>query len=772
VLAQWPTDISRSAEQFESRSRASHRRTLKTMNTQPLPPAPGLNLADIYYVLFRHKWKILICSLIGITTAVALYKSEVPPFQSEAKLLVRYIISESKSAGPSGNAQAKIIPDERGTTIMATEAEILNSVDLAREVANSVGAERLLAKAGGGKDPNAAIELMKNNLRVHVPQSSNVIHITFSHPDPDLVQPVLREVILMYQRLHMEAHRSSGMLGDSLQAEADTLRARLAQTEDDLRKASSKAGIISLESTKEAFNNQMTSIRREILNYEAELAGRLAVYEDIKKRASLRSGTATPETEPEIPAQTAEDYRVLVTRYGKLQNAEQEMLLQFRPDSSRVKEIQAQRIDVEKELKALRDAYPNSFRNTSASLSQPGSDIEVNEAATAWLQITSYQAKIKELNSQLDRIHNDAVKLDQAEGAILELRRQKEIAEQTYRYYAANLEQSKTSQTLGNGKVSNLSEIQKPSPPFRDRVNLRKFGLIAISGILTGLAWAFLIELYLDRSVRRPADLQRMLHVPLFLSIPLLKSKGSQLALEAPKRAALTSGTTATGEQSNTALVDTESTHRATDNFRPFHETLRDRLIGYFENKNLTHKPKLVAVTGLSGDAGVTTTAAGLARSLSETGEGNVLLVDMTLSQGAAQQFAKGREACGLDDLLEARSQAHVHENLYVVAESSNSDRLSRNLPQRFTRLIPKLKASDFDYIIFDMPPVSQLSITPRLAGFMDMVLLVVESEKTDREVVQGACNLLAESKVHVGVVLNKTRTYVPARLQQELINS
>jgi Mrp family chromosome partitioning ATPase len=68
------------------------------------------------------------------------------------------------------------------------------------------------------------------------------------------------------------------------------------------------------------------------------------------------------------------------------------------------------------------------------------------------------------------------------------------------------------------------------------------------------------------------------------------------------------------------------------------------------------------------------------------------------------------------------------------------------------------------------MPNVSQVSITPRLAGFMDMVLLVVESEKTDRDLVEGACGLLAESKAHVGVVLNKTRNYVPARFQQEFL--
>jgi Mrp family chromosome partitioning ATPase len=103
-----------------------------------------------------------------------------------------------------------------------------------------------------------------------------------------------------------------------------------------------------------------------------------------------------------------------------------------------------------------------------------------------------------------------------------------------------------------------------------------------------------------------------------------------------------------------------------------------------------------------------------------------------------------------------------------VVGQEPGGERLSRILPGRFNKLVPKLKASNFDYIIFDMPPVSQISITPRLAGFMDMVLLVLESEKTDRDLVQRATALLAESKAHVGAVLNKTKTYVPPKLHQD----
>jgi Mrp family chromosome partitioning ATPase len=167
----------------------------------------------------------------------------------------------------------------------------------------------------------------------------------------------------------------------------------------------------------------------------------------------------------------------------------------------------------------------------------------------------------------------------------------------------------------------------------------------------------------------------------------------------------------------------------------------------------------------------VSTIAAGLAASLSETGDGRVLLVDMNLEQGAAQQFIHGKPSCKLDDALvsDKRENAMVQENLYVVSEFTNADLLPRALPKRFASLVPKLKASDYDYIIFDMPPVSQTSLTLRLAGFMDNVMLVIESEKTDREAVQQASALLAQSKANVTAVLNKTRKYVPARLHHDL---
>ena len=303
--------------------------------------------------------------------------------------------------------------------------------------------------------------------------------------------------------------------------------------------------------------------------------------------------------------------------------------------------------------------------------------------------------------------------------------------------------------------------------------------MMLAGGILGGLALAFLIEFYLDRSVKRPTEIERKLKIPLFLSIPDVSKNGSrqragkrQLEIENAEEAVTEAGNSGlAGKNGNLEVAPWSANH----SLRAFYEALRDRIVVHFEVKNLTHNPKLVAVTSANRGAGVTTIAMGLAASLSETGEGNVLLVDMNVEQGAAQQFYKGKPGCPLDDAFESekRSGALMQSNLYVVSDSSNKgDKLPRIMPKRFSSLLPKFKASDYDYIIFDMPPVSQTSVTARLAGHMDMVVMVVEAEKTSMEVVRRANSLLAESKANVTAVLNKSHNYVPEKLHQEFFSN
>jgi len=736
-----------------------------------------MTLGDIYYVLFRHKWKIISCSVAGLLAGVTLFVMQPSPYQSEAELFIRYVL-ESRFPGPTVDGSKMISPDDRGQTIINSEIEILRSLDSAQQVADSIGPEKILAKAGGGKDRIQAAALVRKNLTVEVPAKSSVIRIVFQHPDAGIVQPVLKGLIDSYLKKHAEVHQSPGTSDDFLTQQTDQLRSRLAQTDQELRKARNKAGVISLDDTKKAYTEQIAKIRQDLFAAEADLAERRAALQEVQRLSPAVAETTNAAAE--MRSDQVDEYKRLCARLDLLWRREQELLTQFTGESTLVKEVRGQIAEADKLKKKMEEEHPR-LATLGAFLAKVA-DQRVSPSVNLSTESTramALESRIKVLNSQLDQIRSEAGNMDEAEGAISELQRKKQLEESNYKYFAASLEQARIDGALGAGRVTNIGRIQEPSPPYRDRSkSLKMVAMVVIGGVLAGLAWAFLIELYFDHSIKRPSEVEAKLHLPLFLSIPDVSWNGRRRLARAAKHEPLllkdaegdapAAASSGVSEENGNHEIETWSHSHS---LRPFYEALRDRLVVYFEVRNLTHKPKLVAVTGPGRGSGVSTTAVGLAACLSETGDGNVLLVDMNHEHGAAQQFYKGKPVCGLEQALYMKDDAMVHNQFYVVAGGSNSDKLPRILPKRFTSLVPKFKASDYDYIIFDMPPISQTSVTPRLAGFMDMVLLVIESEKTDRNIVRQACALLGESKANVCAVLNKTRTYVPPRLHQEFLS-
>jgi polysaccharide biosynthesis transport protein len=388
------------------------------------------------------------------------------------------------------------------------------------------------------------------------------------------------------------------------------------------------------------------------------------------------------------------------------------------------------------------------------------------------------EAKLRELTTQLNLVRTNAAELDSAESKIKTAQSENDVAETKYKYFLMAQAQSRINETTAN-KVSGISVVEAPTAPFRDIKTVLKATVGVLAFFLAlALGLPFLIELVLDQSFKNPMDVQARINAPFFLTIPVTNGHSRFAALKRAKPVALLS---ANGSDAQTNGAENQNvpppatfSPGALDQrpeLGPFFEALRDRLMTYFEMINLTHKPKLVAVTSCGPGAGVTTTATGLAASLSETGDGNVLLVNMNVRDGEAHHFYKGKMDCGLEDALGGakRDQAQVHDNLFVASELGSADSLPRVLPKRFSHLVPMMKASDYDYIIFDMPPVSEISITPRLARFMDMVLLVIESEKTSRDAAVRVAATLAESKTNVGLVLNKNRSYLPKRLDHTI---
>ena len=751
------------------------------------PQGPGITFTDVLYAVFRHKWKIVIICALGVLAAALTPLFMPKQYESEAKLFVKYVV-ETKSPGQVGSSS--VVTSDESVNAINTEMEILTSLDLAEQVAATIGPERILAKAGGGTNIHTAAALIHKNLTPDTAKGSKVIHVIFKHPDPQIVQTVLNQVIQAYLARHEEVHRHVGVFDDYLTRTTDELKSRLKETEEQLRQAKTNAGIISLDDSKRAYTEQIASIQGKITEAEAELAERQATAEEMAKLLHTTTPTFTNEVSRtndtvSAPPEKIAEYKKVSTLLDGLRKREQDLLLQFTPENSWVKQVQEQ-IKTQQDLKdKLEAANPSLVAVRTESKDSSGVDTTSGLRATLFTESAkakALQSKIEVLTGQLARIRREAGVIDQAEASINDLQRTRKLQEKNYEYFKENLEQSKFDQALGAGKAYNISIIQAPSPNFVVSKLPKTMAMIMLGAVALAFGLAFLIEFYLDHTVKRPVDVSAKLGLPLFMSIPRLAWKNGHS--NGAKSAALLGDGAAVKEAGGTAVATVPHNGNGASSggaelapwdprhlMRPFCEALRDRLITFFDVNNLTHKPKLVAVTSCSQGAGASSVAMGLAASLSETGEGNVLLVNMGEKDGVVHQFHKGDLACGLDDALEKRNRetALVQDKLYVVSEAPNGEAFPLPLPRRFKNLVPKLRASDFDYIIFDMPAVSQVSITPRMARFMDFVVMVVESENTNREVVKQACSVLSENKTNVGVVLNKGRKYLPKWLNPEL---
>jgi len=638
----------------------------------------GVNLSDILFALFKRKLTIMLCVAVGIIAGAAFYFFYPPVYESQAKLLVRYVLERS-AVDSIDNTTRPNLSSKTTDSVINSEIQILTSWDLAAQVADTIGAKRL-----GAPSKEAAAGSIISGLQVTAPKGSDVIFISYKNRNPEMATLVLQELLSRYFVKHLEVHRSAGAF-DFVTQQTDQVRARLNQTEDALKSLRDKTGIVSLKDGSAAITTEAAKTKEQLNDAEADLAEQKAVVNQTGESKSKKG---------------------------------------WRTKSS------------------------------------PSEKSPLTEKA----RVAGTEAKVETLKSRLRDIQQRMKQFSELGPQMEELERKRELDETNYKYFAATLEKARIDEALDPSKMPNISAVQRPSPPMLDTKTRDKITLgLAGGGIALGIALALLRGLVLNRTVGRPLDLETQLHIPLMLSIPYSGARNGHLAL--PPNGSTANPRALATRPHHSKLAPWEAGHF----IRPYCDAIRDRLGLYFEVKHLTHKPKLVGVAGFSEAAGTSTLAAGLAASLSEANDGKVLLVDVNLGPEDVHPFFKGKPAHSLKAALKPHGEiASAADNLYLATVGSPNTGPAQLGLKKFFDMMPKLKASDFDYIIFDMPPLSQTSPTWGMAAFMDRLLLVVEAEKNNREIIKRGYGKLVAERDNVAVVVNKARSYVPKWLDAE----
>jgi polysaccharide biosynthesis transport protein len=579
------------------------------------PIHSGIGLSDILFVLFRHKWKIICCGLVGLVAASAVYFLVPPAYESQAKLLVRYVLERNAVDGLDSQIKT---PTPENQTLLNSEIQILYSSDLLRQVAEALGTNKLGLSPGTSMEEE--VESIGRSLNVSVVKETNIISVAFSSGDPSLPMPVVQELVKRYFDKHLEVHRSAGAFNFVAQETAD-LKKRLAETEAELKELKESVGIISLTEAKADLAAEFGKTQQELDSTISDFAAQQARVKDLERSLAISPTKGAEAPVQPVSGDILEQYKSLIARLTQLQKAESDLLLKYTSESPIVKVKAAQIADLEKQRGALEKQYPTLVGTVT---SQGGQEAQPNIASERAI-LAGFESKLAALKARMSDLQARAKTISQVAPRIQELERKAEVEETNYKHSEASLEKARIDETLDPSRMPNISIVQTPSPAIRVKRNVEKLVVgMACGGFAVGIAIALLIELILDRSVKRSFELETRLQIPLLLTIPYISLSRAQLRLsDAREDGELVHG----GNRQEISIVD-----RRGELLKPFCEAIRDRLGVFFEVNNMAYKPKLVAVTGLAENAGASTLAAGLAAAFSETSEGKVRLIDRPVS--------------------------------------------------------------------------------------------------------------------------------------------
>lgn len=304
------------------------------------------------------------------------------------------------------------------------------------------------------------------------------------------------------------------------------------------------------------------------------------------------------------------------------------------------------------------------------------------------------------------------------------LEREMQAAESLHQNLQQRLKQAELSEATSSPGLQVLERATVPVAPTEDTVP-RIMLMATMAGLGLGLAGALLMD-KLDKRIRYPDQVERGLGLPVLGIVPRLDA--------------------ASGVDANVAV----------ESFR----SIRVQI----SHSNGTSKG-LVLVTSPAPRDGKSMVAANLAISYASAGY-RTLLLDADVRRGHAEEMFGAQRSPGLADYLrgeatvEAISQETNVERLTLIAKGTSSDfNLELLDTAEMDTLLEALK-SNYDAVVVDAPPLAAGADALVLGRRSDKVVMVLRAGETDEVLARTKLELIGNVDIPiVGAVLNAVPT-------------
>ena len=299
-------------------------------------------------------------------------------------------------------------------------------------------------------------------------------------------------------------------------------------------------------------------------------------------------------------------------------------------------------------------------------------------------------------------------------------------------------------------EVKNVMVVDEASTP-RIPVKPNKKMNVAVAGLLglmLGVGLILLLE-FADHTFKKPDEVEKHLGLNVVGTIPKFRG-GKRGKSKAKNRKELEK------EYLKNLITKNDPKAAATEAFRELRTNLH-----YI---NIDKEVKTIVLTSPSMGDGKSVTAANLAVTLARSGK-KVLIVDADLRKPKVHHYFGVKNNIGLTNIL-TYTRDNVKAKAIEKTETTNLDIITSGpVPPNPYEMLSSVKMQNFiegvkeeyDIVIFDTPPVGQVTDAAILAGLADGTILVLASSNTRIDMAKRACKALEGVNANmVGAVLTK----------------